>query len=289
MGRAPDIERLFQQRSQLAGRNDEFIVTDVPLDRIRPSKANFYGMRDIEALAEDIEMRGLDQNVLLRAPDAEGIHEIIAGERRYQAFRYLYGQGKTQYSRIPSKVRPPEDNLRAEFSLVMNNAMARHLNQKEQAEQAAALKRILEQMKREGYPIPGRVQEYVAQLMHLSSSHTGNLLKVEKDLHPGLKELLGQEEIGIKEARALSNLPQMEQAQVLEAFGTEGPAAVKRAIGREPSRRPDEENVASKKVRIIHGLREISGALRAGETLNFEFVAGYCEEAAEMLEGLVRG
>jgi ParB/RepB/Spo0J family partition protein len=67
----------------------------VPLDRLRPDKNQARRtFQRIAELAESIATYGLLENLVVRAPDAQGFHEIVAGERRYHALLLLDEQGR---------------------------------------------------------------------------------------------------------------------------------------------------------------------------------------------------
>ena len=60
----------------------------MPLDQVHPRKVNAYAITDIERLAESIRRSGLLQPVIVNK-DADGSYQLIAGERRYTAIKYL--------------------------------------------------------------------------------------------------------------------------------------------------------------------------------------------------------
>jgi len=78
-----------------------FIVRQIPLEQIRPSAPNKYGIRDIEELAMAIEAVGLMHNIVVRETGKPEVYELISGERRYRAFQMLREGGNEEYATIP--------------------------------------------------------------------------------------------------------------------------------------------------------------------------------------------
>jgi ParB/RepB/Spo0J family partition protein len=67
----------------------------IPLERLRPNRNQpRRTFQRIAELAETIAEHGLLQNIVVKPADAAGLHEIIAGERRYRALRLLDEQGR---------------------------------------------------------------------------------------------------------------------------------------------------------------------------------------------------
>lgn len=61
----------------------------LPLDQVHPRKVNAYAITDIERLAESIQRSGLLQPVIVKK-DAPDSYQLIAGERRFTAIKYLH-------------------------------------------------------------------------------------------------------------------------------------------------------------------------------------------------------
>jgi ParB family transcriptional regulator, chromosome partitioning protein len=67
-------------------------VRDIPLDRIRESNSNprrAFDEAKLRELAENIKLYGVLQAILVRpAPDgADGTYELVAGARRFRAWK----------------------------------------------------------------------------------------------------------------------------------------------------------------------------------------------------------
>jgi ParB family chromosome partitioning protein len=193
-----------------------FNISNIPLAKIRPSQANKYGVRAVEELAASIESMGLLHNIVVRAPDAEGMHEIVSGERRYRACKMLFEAGNADYATVPCKVENVEGEAVSELKLLYANATARELTDYEKTYQAQRIKELLKQLKREGHPFKGRLREIVAEMLEVSPAQVGRMESIGKNLTPELTEKFKDGEIGITRAYELSTLPKDVQAEALE-------------------------------------------------------------------------
>lgn len=67
---------------------DDGFTQEIDIDLLVPSENNFYGIREIEELAESIKEYGLMHNVVVRKRN-DGKYEILSGERRFRALREI--------------------------------------------------------------------------------------------------------------------------------------------------------------------------------------------------------
>ncbi|KQB77486.1 MAG: ParB/RepB/Spo0J family partition protein [Clostridium butyricum] len=183
--------------------NDEFLQ-ELDIDLLVPSENNFYGIREIEELADSIKEFGLMHNLVVRKKDNE-TYEIISGERRYRALKSL------EYKKIPCQVREITD-LDAEIMLIQANVEQRELLPSEKMEGIKRLKAIYKQKKANGEELPkGKIRDLIGQDMKLSGTQVGRYQKIDKDLIKPLKEKLDKEELTITQAHTLSSLSIEEQ------------------------------------------------------------------------------
>ena len=80
--------------------SSEFVVRDIAIEKIVPSKRNFFEVSDIKDLAEDIRENGLSHNLLVRGSFGKRItscpmHRII---RRMYVESGIYRGGLTIHS-----------------------------------------------------------------------------------------------------------------------------------------------------------------------------------------------
>jgi ParB family chromosome partitioning protein len=114
--------------------NENTIIQEIPLHRIRPSAANPRQGMDSAALAElaeSIKLHGVLQPIHVR-PMADGNFEIVCGERRYRAAK---SAGKVT---IPARVMNLS-NAEALETATIENLLRENLHELEEAESYARL------------------------------------------------------------------------------------------------------------------------------------------------------
>jgi ParB family chromosome partitioning protein len=92
-------------------------VREIPIERIRANPHQPRTRIDegaLAALAESIKLSGIVQPVLVRPAGEDGLHELIAGERRWRASR------RAGLTSLPAVVRQVGDRERLELALVEN-------------------------------------------------------------------------------------------------------------------------------------------------------------------------
>lgn len=205
---------------------EDFEIRYAPIEKIKPSKMNGYGIRDIEELAAEIETVGLLENLVLREiPDSDEL-EIISGERRYWACRLLYDKGNMAFARLPYKLNRPENDTMAELQLHFANS-ARDFTDYEKMYRAARIKELLLQLKKQGHKFKGRMREIVADMIDVSPAQVGIMESIDKNLSDPLKEEFKEGNINITAAYEASRLPEEQQAEVLEKVKEKGTVDVK--------------------------------------------------------------
>jgi ParB family chromosome partitioning protein len=95
---------------------DHILVEDIPLDQIRPSKANPRRRMDLAALAElasNIRHQGVLQPILVRPFNGAG-YEIVCGQRRWQASK------EAGRETIPARIMNLSDTEALELAVIEN-------------------------------------------------------------------------------------------------------------------------------------------------------------------------
>lgn len=189
------------------GVDKKSFTKEIDIDNLVPSKNNFYGIREIEELAESIKENGLMHNLVVRKRD-NGTYEIISGERRYTALK------KLGYKKVPCQIRDTNE-LDAEIMLIQANVEQRELLPSEKMEGIRRLKSIYEQKKANGEELPkGKTRDLIGKDMKLSGVQVGRYQKVDKYLIPELKDKLDKEDITLTQAHTLSSLTKEEQKAI---------------------------------------------------------------------------
>lgn len=195
--------------NKINGVENKRFTQELDMNLLVPSSSNFYGIREIEELAESIKENGLMHNLVTRKKD-DGTYEIISGERRYRALKSL------GYEKIPCQVKENLSDLDAELMLIQANAEQRELTPSEKMEGIKRLETIYKQKRNNGEKLQGKTRDLIGKDLGLSGVQVGRYKKVDKDLIPELKEKLDKEEITLTQAHTLSSLTKDEQEIIHE-------------------------------------------------------------------------
>lgn len=194
---------------KINGVEKQGFTQELDINLLVPSKNNFYGIREIEELAESIKLNGLLHNLVVRKL-ANGTYEVISGERRLHATKLL------GYEKLPCQIKEISE-LDAEIMLIQANVEQRELLPTEKMEGIRRLKSIYEKKKANGEELPkGKIRDLIGQDMKLSGVQVGRYQKVDKDLIEPLKEKLDKDEITLTQAHTLSSLSESEQKVIHE-------------------------------------------------------------------------
>lgn len=188
---------------RINGVDNKGFTQELDINSLVPSQNNFYGIREIEELAESIKESGLMHNLVTRKKD-DGTYEIISGERRFHAAKSL------GYKTLPCQVKEISD-LDAEIMLIQANEAQRELTPSEKMEGIKRLEAIYKQKRGNGEKLQGKTRDLIGKDLGLSGVQVGRYKKIDKDLIPDLKEKLDKEEITLTQAHTLSSLNKDEQ------------------------------------------------------------------------------
>lgn len=180
----------------------------IDIDKLLPSSNNFYGIREIEELAESIKESGLMHNLVVRKINDER-YEILSGERRYHALKSL------GYKKVPCQVKELNDTD-GEILLIQANAKQRELTPTEKMKSIERLEQLYAYKKANGEEVPkGKTRDIIGKDIGLSGVQVGRYSKVSKNLIEPLKEKLDKGTITLTQADTLSNLKDNEQEAIL--------------------------------------------------------------------------
>lgn len=174
---------------------DEVAVADIEPNPDQP-RTNFK-QEEIEELAASIKKDGLLQPIVVR-PMANGKYQIIAGERRWQACRYL------KMEKMPVRIKDADEDKALELALI-ENIQRSDLNP---IEEAYGYRRLMERM--------NLTQSEVAQVVSKGRSTIANALRL-LELPEEAQQLLFEEKITAGHARAILSIPTAEGRQKLTA------------------------------------------------------------------------
>ncbi len=168
-------------------------LDEVPIEYIFPNpdqpRTNFK-QEEIEELGASIEKDGVLQPILVRMV-AKNSYQIIAGERRWQACKYI------GLKTVPIRIKEADDAKALELALIENVQRA-DLNP---IEEAYGYRRLMERR--------NMTQSEVAQAMSKGRSTIANALRL-LELPEEAQQLLFEEKITAGHARAILSIPTKE-------------------------------------------------------------------------------
>lgn len=184
---------------------DDGFTQEIDIDLLVPSENNFYGIREIEELAESIKEYGLMHNVVVRKRN-DGKYEILSGERRFRALREI------DCKKVPCRiVKDDVTELDAEVMLIQANMQQRELNLHEKMQGIKRLQEIYTEKRKSGEKLQGKTRDLIGKHLGISGVQVGRYQKIDKDLIEPLKEKLNSEDITVTQAHTLSSLTESEQ------------------------------------------------------------------------------
>lgn len=203
-----DITSLMSETSRQASEIKPYEAVRLPIDKLYPDSANakIYSIESIEELADSIELAGgVLHNLVVREPDKDGRYQIISGERRWTACKYLVEHGREQYREVGCLIEHVHDEDTLQLMLVLANSTARQLTDAEKMRQAEALTAVLTRMRKEG-KVQGRVRDIVGKMLKTTSGQLARYHAIQANLQGGLRDKFERGEVGVSVAYEASKL-----------------------------------------------------------------------------------
>lgn len=205
-----------------------FRTKDISIFKMYRNTMNFYSVKDIEELAGDILLSGLKQNLeLVYAPCEKGEYRIVAGERRWEALKYLVSKGYKDFELATSKLTTPQDDDEEQVEIIIANAY-RTKTISDMIEEETRLKASLERMKAAGKKIKGydlqsgRLRDVISSMLHMSKTKIAQIEAVNNNLIPEWREELKKERLTFSAAYELGGMTEDEQREALGKFAETG-------------------------------------------------------------------
>ena len=180
---------------------------------------NFYQLTDIDELADNIQMCGLQQPIRVRAGEG-GRFTIVSGHRRRAALAQLVDKGLDQFRRVPC-IRETDDASPAlqELRLIFANSSTRKLTSAEIGEQAERVEALLYQLKEDGFEFPeGRMRDVVAAACNTHGSKLARIKVIREHLLSNLRPAWDGGKMPEQAAYALAQFPADMQMRISKAF-----------------------------------------------------------------------
>lgn len=170
-----DVSKLDTNREQI-----EYIKFDL----IDVDPNNFYQLSDIDNLAANIQLCGLQQPIRLRNhPEEAGRYMIVSGHRRREAILLLAKDDPDKWQEVPCIIEADEvPAALQQLRLIFANSSTRKMSDAELSEQAVQVEKLLYQLKEEGYEFPGRMRDHVAKAVNASKTKLARLKVIRDNL-----------------------------------------------------------------------------------------------------------
>lgn len=200
-------------KSNLIDAKENFKFDYIDINKIKINSKNFYPIVDIESLAEDISINGLNHNLVVRPIENEE-YEIISGERRYTALKSLVDKGDNKYSKVPCKIVKLND-IDSEITLIQANAQTRELSDADKLKQIERLTELYKEKKAKGEKI-SNIRGLISKDIGLSSGQVAKYTSISNNLIPGLREVLDEGNLTVSNATEFASLSEDNQKIILD-------------------------------------------------------------------------
>ena len=155
----------------------------IRLDHLEEDPNNFYKLTDIDELAANIELCGLQQPLRVRPTEKDGHYRIVSGHRRRKALEILAKDDPDRWNEAPCIIETDSASpALQQLRLIYANANTRTMTSAEISEQAVQVEKLLYQLKEDGYEFPGRMRDHVAQAVGASKSKLSRLKVIREKL-----------------------------------------------------------------------------------------------------------
>ena len=213
-----DVSKLGTNREQI-----EYIR----LDLIDEDPNNFYQLSDIDQLAANIELCGLQQPIRVRPIPETDRYMIVSGHRRRKAIEMLAKDDPEKWREVSCIIERDEASpALQQLRLIFANSNTRKMSDAEISEQAVQVEKLLYQLKEEeGYEFPGRMRDHVAEIVGASKSKLARLKVIREKLVKCFQSEFKKGKLNESVAYALSQLPEEDQNRLFDALKINGRSA----------------------------------------------------------------
>jgi len=211
MAKKFNIAELVPEAARVSD-SDPSQIVDIPLHKIIANGRNFYGVRDVEALADSIKLNGLLEPLIVYPyGNTAGLYRLISGHRRLAALQL--NKAETAPCRVVEK---PASSAREDLMLISANGQ-RTKTGAEIALEAEKMTAALISLKKEGAELPGRLRDIVADALGTSSTALARKQVIDKGLKvPGFRQAWESGKMGETVAYELARLPEKQQYEALD-------------------------------------------------------------------------
>lgn len=194
----------------------------IDIDQIESDPGNFYKLTQLEELASNIAVVGLQQPIRVRTSEKDPERVVVvSGHRRQAALKMLIKEGREDLRSVPCiREHVAGSSALQELRLIFANRDTRVISSSEIAKQAERVEILLYQLKEEGFEFPGRIRDYVAQACKVSAPKLARLRVIRENLIPEYMDLFEKDKLPEQTAYALARLPGDFQHRMFSALPT---------------------------------------------------------------------
>lgn len=220
------VDGLFNDESKKDTENT-FKIVYVDIYDIVPNKRNQeISMADIRELSENIELVGLQQNLVL-APPVDDKYLLLAGHRRLSALKLLVEEkGKEEFRKIPAIINNPDDfnyilsdEKREDLLWVSSNIMTRKPTPQDLLKFTQMLNDVYTELRNNNPELVlGTKKEYIASQLNISESQVQILNSINSHLTEKALTAFLNNKLNLTVARDLAKMPERDQQEFIEQF-----------------------------------------------------------------------
>lgn len=205
-----------------------FRTRDISIRKMYSNDRNFYSMKGIEELAQEILAVGLIQNMVVAyEPCERGEYKIIAGERRWRALNMLLEKGYEEFEIATCQIKTPKEEHEETVQLIIANAY-RDKTVMDVLEEERKLKEALQYMKENEIPLQGynldsgRLRDVIADIMKMTGTKIAQIESINKRLIPEFTQELKEGRLTFSAAYEISGMDEERQQEMLEQYKQNG-------------------------------------------------------------------
>ena len=192
----------------------------IPLHQIDEDPNNFYQLTDLDELAANISLCGLQQPIRVRQKD-DGRYIIVSGHRRRAALEMLVQDDPERWKEVSCIVeRDAVSPALQQLRLIFANANTRKMSSAEISQQAEEAEKLLYRLKvEEGYEFPGRMRDHVAQAVGQSKTKLARLKVIRENLDASWVDDRKTGKLNEAQAYELAQMPGFWQSIIKAEWG----------------------------------------------------------------------
>lgn len=194
----------------------DFNIKMLDIDKIEPSKDNFYKMSQIEELKDSLKTYGIQQNLVVMNLK-NGRYELLSGHRRHYAAKQLVAEGEEKFKNLPCRVMPPMPESLKKILIITTNKDVRNKTDWEKTSEIYEFNESVKEYRKEN-DLKGSTRAVVAKELDYSDSVIGRHLNIARNLVAELMELYKNGELKFSNADYIAGFPPDRQRKLMTAI-----------------------------------------------------------------------